>query len=1126
MLGRTVAQYEIVSRLGGGAMGVVYRAIDHKLGRTVAVKFLPPQWSHDEDAKQRFIREAQAASATHHPSICTIHDVETADDGQLFIVMAYYEGPTLKQRLGAGPLSIDEALDMATQLADGLAKAHGQGVLHRDIKPGNLILTEDGVRIVDFGLATFADALQLTTAGTTLGTAAYMSPEQSRGEDADARTDVWSAGVVLYEMLSGHVPFRGTHAEAIAYAIRHDAPPPLRADRPEIPEEVEQLVFRALHKDPGVRFQSGRELARALRQVRGFTVPHDLRTQVVTPPAARPARRKMTGRRSALAAVALALLAGTPAWLMIPVERVTVAVAPVVNGTGFRELNDLEFALAEELSAVLADSHVVRVVSPSRVREITRRFRRTGDATGPEAALAIAGGTGADLLLVPSLANESGAVVGRVDVAPTGGVREELETAPIISGLHHETAQNLTLQLALLVEEHVAKRGPARGRAMLRVRRWLSGDRAPRFATLSAAAAFERGLDAYERFEYGSALAAFSEAVKDDPRSGLLHAWISRAALVTRRNNDAAVAADRAADLVPDEAPRRTDSLFVEAAVAEALRRFEAADAAYRALAEHDEQSAAFALEWAAYLDRRGRDQDAAAAYLNASMLDPGLARADLELCRLYSPRQRLDDIAKAKQYADSARKKYEAVGAEAGVAQAEMCAVDSLRWGSGDDVRQAAATALRSRAMLGRPEADASYQFARAVYYQALAAYALNDFRTAIAFNEEALAAAERAGNIALVPFVLQNLAASHSRLGNRRLHIELSRQSADLYAAHGENERSATMQSNAGATLIDFGDDPEDGFRLVASAQKVLEQSGDTGGQIFAVAVSAAYHRYRGRHARALELLEQALALSAQAGLKQNIWSLQVDQSRSHFDMGDYVAARDRVAVGTEALTGRARAQGEIWMAQIDMRLGDLAAARSRLARAASLATQDDVTTRLLWETASGELEYEADRPDLALPHFRAAARAWGAELPHARSVEALAYAGLLAALRGEVAAGRADVQRSLDRAIQTGRLGLAARCRVFLARIALGQEQADAASRILNEVPADDDQQTVGPELRAQVHYWKAQALMARGNSGDAALEITAARKALEPVRQRLPPDVAQRFDGRVDIRRILE
>jgi len=214
LVGTTVAHYEIAAKLGGGGMGVVYKARDTKLGRQVALKFLPPEWSHDEQLKQRFIREAQAASATDHPNICPVHSIESTSDDQLFIVMAYCDGQTLKERLEQGPIGIDEALWIATQVADGLAKAHAQGVVHRDIKPGNLMLTEHGVRILDFGLAKFADSLQLTLAGSMVGTVAYMSPEQTRGNEADARSDLWSLGVVLYQMLTAELPFRGGYPEA------------------------------------------------------------------------------------------------------------------------------------------------------------------------------------------------------------------------------------------------------------------------------------------------------------------------------------------------------------------------------------------------------------------------------------------------------------------------------------------------------------------------------------------------------------------------------------------------------------------------------------------------------------------------------------------------------------------------------------------------------------------------------------------------------------------------------------------------------------------------------------------------------------------------------------------------
>src|SRR5688572_24276570 len=317
-------------------MGVVYGARDTKLGRLVALKFLPPQWSHDEDAKQRFIREAQAASATDHRNICTIHDIASDADGRLFIVMAYYEGQTLKQKLEAGALEVETAVEIAAQVAEGLAHAHAHGIVHRDIKPGNLMVTAEAVKVLDFGLAKFATALQLTVEGSTIGTAAYMSPEQVRGEEADARSDLWSLGVVLYEMVAGRVPFHGAYAEAVAYAIRNETPASLRSIRPDVPAALEQLVFRALHKEPAVRFQTARDLARALRTLQGRTITDDLLTQPLPPPpqmpmtprSARPVRKLALRAMIAAAVVAVVLAAGIYWLLMRPGDRIPVAIVP------------------------------------------------------------------------------------------------------------------------------------------------------------------------------------------------------------------------------------------------------------------------------------------------------------------------------------------------------------------------------------------------------------------------------------------------------------------------------------------------------------------------------------------------------------------------------------------------------------------------------------------------------------------------------------------------------------------------------------------------------------------------------------------------------------------------------
>jgi tetratricopeptide (TPR) repeat protein/predicted Ser/Thr protein kinase len=256
VIGKTVSHYRILEKLGEGGMGVVYKAEDTKLKRTVALKFLPPGSTRDPDAKERFVREAQAASALEHPNICNIHEIDETEDGRLFIAMACYEGESLQEKIARGSLKLDEALDIATQVALGLTKAHENGIVHRDIKPANILMTDDGrAQIVDFGLAKLAHEPGLTRMGSTTGTIAYMSPEQTRGEDVDHRTDIWSLGVVLYEMVTGRRPFRGDREHAIMYSVVNEEPEPLTALRSGVPKELERIVGKAMAKRRGERYQ-------------------------------------------------------------------------------------------------------------------------------------------------------------------------------------------------------------------------------------------------------------------------------------------------------------------------------------------------------------------------------------------------------------------------------------------------------------------------------------------------------------------------------------------------------------------------------------------------------------------------------------------------------------------------------------------------------------------------------------------------------------------------------------------------------------------------------------------------------------------------------------------------------
>jgi serine/threonine protein kinase/Tol biopolymer transport system component len=326
VIGRTVLRYKIVEKLGGGGMGVVYKAEDLVLRRAVALKFLPPYLTQNDEMKERFMQEALAASALDHPNLCTVYEMGESEDGRLFIAMAYYQGETLAARLTRGALPLADVLAIAEQAASGLAAAHRRGIVHRDIKPANLIVTGEGlVKILDFGLAKLMGGMDLTRTGTSMGTPAYKSPEQTRGETVDQRTDIWSLGVVLYEMATGVRPFRGEYEHALAYSILNEDPRPPSELRSAVPADFDSIVERCLAKRPQQRYQSLDELHEALAVLpppaegSSGELASSWRSHRRTPV---PAPRRARGRTEVALRILLVAVAGAAvAWLALRWSR-------------------------------------------------------------------------------------------------------------------------------------------------------------------------------------------------------------------------------------------------------------------------------------------------------------------------------------------------------------------------------------------------------------------------------------------------------------------------------------------------------------------------------------------------------------------------------------------------------------------------------------------------------------------------------------------------------------------------------------------------------------------------------------------------------------------------------------
>jgi tRNA A-37 threonylcarbamoyl transferase component Bud32 len=465
MIGKTISHYKILEKLGGGGMGIVYKARDQKLDRLVALKFLPPELTRNTEARARFVAEAKAVSSLQHANICTIHDIEELNEGQMFIVMEYYEGETLSRMIEGGPLSQDDALDIAIQVGRGLAEAHRHYVIHRDLKPANTMITRSGrVQILDFGLAKLAAGSARTKAGTVMGTAAYMSPEQLQGQRVDKRTDIWSLGVVLYQMLTGERPFRSEYEPGLAYAILNTEPVAANTLNQSVSDGTVEVLRKALAKDPARRYQSVEEMVAELVLLRGKVPGVKMGELLKLKWGVKRFRKRVGGVAAGVTLVAgLALFGPCLHGYFFPPPPTSIAVLSCDNQTGEASYDRLRFVVTDALTTKLEQFKDLRVTTQDRLLRLAKRAKlATVDTVdniavvGPELGLELCAMEGIEAAILPRITKVENLFVTHVQVVDVktsrriaGASAQGLGVESILSSQIDQVVLSIALRLGL-----------------------------------------------------------------------------------------------------------------------------------------------------------------------------------------------------------------------------------------------------------------------------------------------------------------------------------------------------------------------------------------------------------------------------------------------------------------------------------------------------------------------------------------------------------------------------------------------------------------------------------------------------------------------------------------------------
>jgi tetratricopeptide (TPR) repeat protein len=657
VIGRTISHYRIVSELGSGGMGVVYEAEDTRLGRHVAIKLLSPEACCDPQAMDRFLREARIISSLSHPHICTLHDIGE-QDGQQFMVMELLEGESLKERIARGPLRVDDVLDLGVQIADALDAAHAAGVVHRDVKPANLFISRRGqAKVLDFGVAKLGEGgherpdmahtiagSEMTTVGSAIGTVAYMSPEQARGQEIDLRSDLFSFGVVLYEMATGRQPFAGPTHAVIFEGILTKQPTPPSALNANVPADFDRIVAKALDKDRETRYQSASDMRADLKRLKRDTESGRTSAAVAAAPAAAPEARTLPGgasRRRALLigaplAAAAAIVIGVlwqsqdaPAALT---ERDTVVLADFRNRTGDAMFDD---TLTEALAVQLRQSPFLNLMPEQQVEATLRLMGRSAeDPITPEVGQEICQRAGAKAMLGGTIAN-----IGNTYVL-TLAAQNCLNGAIVAE---EQARANGKDEVLTALGDAASRFREKLGESLASVQRYDASIEEATTKSLEALKAYSQGMVTRRtRGDYDS-LPFFRRAVEIDPDFALGHARLGTVLANVGQREEAITASTRAYEL-RDKVSER-ERLYIEARYFSTVTgEPEKAIESYRLLLATYPDDYAARTNIGSLYRSRGALKDAIANLEEAVRLAPGQPLARQNLAGAYIDEGRFDD--------------------------------------------------------------------------------------------------------------------------------------------------------------------------------------------------------------------------------------------------------------------------------------------------------------------------------------------------------------------------------------------------------------------------------------------------------------------------------------------------